>query len=189
MCSLPGGECQLKKTLATNSRSVVPTIAYQVPDESWDIAVVDILQINQIDIPSISPTGHTFVCHSSLALAFKMDPVSYCITLRFDHSASWEWLDFVKRGGPCKHIQVAVFCLNNLQEQHGLNLPEIQLPSSAEDACMLQACRLSDLPAANQVASTFACYAKLDWTSCHHSWGQVVRVRGHVSSQYGGFET
>ena len=80
MHSLPGGESLLKKTLATNSGSAVLTITYQVPDESWGIVAAEILQNKEIDIPSISPTGLTFVCHSSLTLAFETDPVSYCIT-------------------------------------------------------------------------------------------------------------
>ena len=154
MRSLPGGESLLKKTLATNSGYTVPTIAYQVPDESRDLAAAELLQNKQIDIPSVSPTGLTFVCHSTLALAFEKNPVSYCITLGFDHSASCECLDFVKRGGACKHIRAAVLRLDNLREQHGLNLPEIWLPSSVEDARVLQARRFADLLAANQTAGT-----------------------------------
>jgi len=141
MCSIPGGATLLKATLASGSGPAVPTIAYQVPDENRDLAAAEMLANNQIEIPSLSETGLTFVCHSSLALAFENNPTSYTVTLGFDGSATCECLDFVTRGGACKHIRGAVLRLNVLRA-NGLNLPAIQLPSSIEDARALQARQL-----------------------------------------------
>jgi len=153
MRTIPGGASLLKDMLASGSAPAVPTIAYLVPDESRDQAAAEILGNNQIEIPSFTDTGLTFVCHSSLALAFENNPVSYMITLGFDGSATCECLDFVKKGGACKHIRAAVLRLDNLRE-HGLNLPAIRLPSSAEDAQALQARQFSNLLASNENAGT-----------------------------------
>ena len=81
--------------------------------------------------------------------------MSYNVRLGFDQSASCECLDFVKRGGACKHIRAALLRLSNLRS-HGLNLPDIQLPSSADDARILQARRFSDILASGQIASAIA---------------------------------
>jgi len=60
---------------------------------------------------------------------------------------------FREKGGACKHICAAVLRLDNLRE-HGLNLPAIRLPSSAEDARALQARQFSNLLASNENAGT-----------------------------------
>jgi hypothetical protein len=71
-----------------------------VPDETRDLAAPELLANNEIEKISMVPeTGLAFVCHSSLALAFEKNAVSYNITLSFDRSATCECLDFIKRGG------------------------------------------------------------------------------------------
>jgi len=127
MRSIPGGATLLKATLASGSGPVVPTIAYLVPNENRDLAAAEMLVNNQIEIPSFFETGLTFVCHSSLALAFENNPVSYTVTLGFDGSATCKCLDFITRGGACKHIHAAVLRLDALRA-NGLNLPAIRLP-------------------------------------------------------------
>ena len=91
---------------------------------------------------------------------------------------------FVKRGGACKHIWAAVLHLNNLREQ------QTQLTWNSAPFICWGCSHATGLPvfqfACCQPNSwyTFACYTKLDQTSCHHSWRQVVRVIGCISSQY-----
>jgi len=155
MGSIPGGEALLKQKHSTLSAPINPTIAYLCPDESRDEAAAQLLGNNQIEIPSLDALGLVFICHSSFALDFEKNPVSYNVRLGFDQSASCECLDFVKRGGACKHIHAALLRLSDLRS-HGLNLPDIQLPSSADDARILQARRFSDILASGQIASAIA---------------------------------
>ena len=56
MHSLPGGEALLKKKLTSSLGSGVPTIAYQVPDETRDRAAAELLANNQIEIPMVTGT-------------------------------------------------------------------------------------------------------------------------------------
>ena len=158
MCSIPGGATLLKAISVSGSGPAIPTITYQVPDENRDLAAAEILANNQIEILSFSETGFTFLCHSSLALAFENNPILYTVMLGFDGSATCECLDFITRGGVCKHICVAVLHLNALWA-NGLNLPAIQLPSSVEDARALQAHQFSNLLASDQNLSTAIAHA------------------------------
>ena len=103
MGAIPGGEALLQQKLATRAGPITPTIAYLCPDESRDAAAVQLLDNNQIEIPSLEPSGLVFVCHSSLALDFEKNPVSYKVKLGLDQLASCECQDFVMRGGACKH--------------------------------------------------------------------------------------
>jgi hypothetical protein len=155
MGSIPGGEALLKQRLTTRSGPVTPTIAYLCPNESWDEAAAHLLSNKQIDIPSLDDLGLAFKCHSSLALDFEKDPVSYKIRLELDQSASCECQDFLQRGGACKHIRAALLRLNDLRSR-GLNLPYIQLPSSIEDAQILQARRFSNMLTDGQTRSGIA---------------------------------
>ena len=78
--------------------------------------------------------------------------MSYSSTLEFDRSAL--------------RCRAAVLRLDNgLREHHGLNLPSIRLPSSAEDARALQARRFADLLAANQT-SDLLCTARSHPNAC-----------------------
>jgi hypothetical protein len=77
MGAIPGGEALLQQKLATRAGPITPTIAYLCPDESRDAAAVQLLDNSQIEIPSLEPSGLVFVCHSSLALDFEKNPVSY----------------------------------------------------------------------------------------------------------------
>ena len=155
MGSIPGGDTLLKQKLTTRSRPIMPIIAYLCPDDSRDAAAAQLLGNNQIEIPSLDPLGLTFICHSSLALDFEKNPVSYKVKLGLDQSASCECQDFVMRGGACKHLRAALLRLSDLQSR-GLNLPSIQLPSSADDARILQARQFSDLLTDGQMPSAMA---------------------------------
>jgi len=138
MGSIPGGEALLKQKLAARSGPITPTFAYLCPNESRDEAAAQLLGNNRIDIPSLDPSGLVFKCHSSLALDCEKNPVSYKVRLGLDQLASCECQDFTTRGGACKHIHAALLHLSDLKS-HGLNLPDIQLPPSADDARILQA--------------------------------------------------
>lgn len=126
-------------------------IAYRVPDKTRDLTAAELLVINQIEIPTVKDTRLTFICHSSLTLAFEKNAVSYSITLRFNCAVSCKCLDFIKWGGACKHIRGAVL---HLGEHHALNLPLICLLLFVQDAHVLQACQFMDLLAVNQTGGT-----------------------------------
>jgi len=150
-----GGKALLQQKLATHAGPITPTIAYLCPDESRDAAAVQLLGNNQIEMPSLEPSGLVFVCHSSLALDFEKNPVSYKVKLRLDQLASCKCQDFVTHGGACKHIRAALLRLHNLRSQV-FDLPNIQLPSSADDARILQARQFSELLMNGQMPSTIA---------------------------------
>lgn len=148
MQSLPGGEALLKSKHESKTGSAAPTVAYLYPNEKRDLAAAELISNKQINIPAVDANGLTFMCHSSLALDFEKAPETYTIVLGLDGSANCTCLDFLKRGGACKHIRAALLRLDNLRKS-GVNLPIICLPSSSEEGRILQARRFSQLLAVN----------------------------------------
>lgn len=78
--------------------------------------------------------------HSTLKSTHKH---TYIVHLGLDCTASCECHDFRKRGGACKHIHAALLRVEALHT-HGVSIPAIDLPQSAEDVCTIHTHQISN---------------------------------------------
>ncbi|KAJ7209277.1 hypothetical protein GGX14DRAFT_632566 [Mycena pura] len=115
---LPGGAALLQERDHALPAAACPKIAYLVPDADRDKRAQELVTHRQISAPTFMPNA--------------------TIRMGFNGVVSCTCQDFVGRGGACKHIRGAFFILAELRQQN-INIPDIPIPRSIEDARALQA--------------------------------------------------
>lgn len=144
---LPGGDEVIKKKRqqAQNHRArgrkwtgtaaaSEPVVFYLAPDASRDSSAQDLLDHRQISTPIFNDGIFRFTCFSAQALEGEDQPTVYDIELRVEGTGACSCPDFQHRGGACKHLRAAVCHIRNLNEKFHLNVPEISIPTTKEDA-------------------------------------------------------
>ncbi|TFK45581.1 hypothetical protein OE88DRAFT_1649199 [Heliocybe sulcata] len=139
ICLLPGGCALLARQAENMDLSVLPTVAYLLPDETRHHAALDIVGNAQISTPSLSNCGLVFECYSTLATDFDPSPRKYAVFLGFNGTATCDCHDFTHRGRACKHIRAALIQSDRLRVLKFRSLPLIPIPTSPEHARALQA--------------------------------------------------
>lgn len=135
LLTLPGGATLVGELSSTTGQAKLPPVAYLVPNESRDQAAAQLLQENQMSVPSIDPRTRNFLfsCYSSLATVYDPNPTLYNIAIATEGNAGCDCLDFTQRGGACKHIRAALIWIET-RRQEDPRMPLISLPSSEQEA-------------------------------------------------------
>ncbi|KZT24731.1 hypothetical protein NEOLEDRAFT_1179089 [Neolentinus lepideus HHB14362 ss-1] len=83
------GSCALRTRQAeTSDVSVLPPVAYLLPDETQHQVALELIENSQIDMPSLTDSGLALKCYSSLATEFDPLPQKYAVFLGFNLSSS-----------------------------------------------------------------------------------------------------
>lgn len=146
---LPGGQeiVEKKRTQARllrergrkqNDSVGTPALFYLMSDKARDEAAADILAQKQISSPEFIPneSSYLFTCYSTQALEVNDLPTVYGIELRLSGKATCNCLDFMNRGGACKHLRAALLQLDHLRKTRLPTLPLVYVPRDESDALM-----------------------------------------------------
>ena len=150
---VPGGE-DIIASRTSRPESLEP-LAYYSPDEARDQLAAELVSHNQISTPTIDLEANalTFDCYSSLATERDPNPLKYNISLGIDGYSSCTCRDFLSRGGFCKHMRAAV-ARSLILLRSGINLPNVIVPQTIEDAYEIRAKRLAAQASISITAST-----------------------------------
>ncbi|KAJ7171460.1 hypothetical protein C8R46DRAFT_1162244 [Mycena filopes] len=134
--SLPGGESLLQAKLKPFREHLLP-VAFFVTDPSRDAAATQLLENNQISVPTFEGGTFSFTCYSSYATEFDTNPITYEVEIRTNGTASCSGPDFLNHGGACKHIRAGLLKMSDLRRSIP-DIPLIYLPTSEAEARVLQ---------------------------------------------------
>jgi hypothetical protein len=145
--TIPGGAEIVARLRQAGGRPISALVFYLHPDPRRDEQAAQLLANKQIGTPAVTSTGLDFECYSSIAFDVEIDPARYVVHLSYVGHSHCSCLDFVRRGGACKHLRAALLRCNTLRAA-GTLVPAVHVPESESAALSILPLAVESHPAA-----------------------------------------